>query len=149
MSVCQARSLAAGRSRSRALRREAAGPADMTSRDYMADSSGHYAVHEEALKDEARVVAYQAAILHTVQCTVQCTALTSSGYGSGLLCMLAAQPGDAMVIGVDYSAIADTGPAPDMLHYTDTMIVEFKLDAGGDGPASEHELERLVRAVTR
>ena len=63
--------------------------------------------------------------------------------------MLAAQAGAAMVIGMDYSAIADTGPAPDMLHCTDTMIVEFKLDAGGDGPASEHELERVVRAVTR
>ena len=81
--------------------------AELTSHDFFSDPSGHFAVHEEALGDVARVAAYRQAILANRRLFKGKTVL-NVGCGSCLLAMLAAQAGAARVIAMDHSAIVET-----------------------------------------
>lgn len=79
---------------------------DMTSKDYYFDSYGHYAIHEEMLKDEIRTSTYRKAIewnAHLFQDKV----VMDVGCGTGILSMFAAKAGAKCVIAVDCSNIVD------------------------------------------
>jgi len=81
-----------------------AGGADMTSRDYYADSYAHFGIHEEMLKDEVRTISYKNAICNNPHLFKGKTVL-DVGCGTGILCMFAAKAGAKKVIGVDMSNI--------------------------------------------
>jgi len=78
---------------------------DMTSEDYFNDPLGHFAVHEELLKDESRMQGWQAAILDNSH-LFRGKVVLEVGCGCGLLSMLAADAEAARVIAIEKSAIA-------------------------------------------
>lgn len=80
------------------------GGADMTSKDYYADSYAHFGIHEEMLKDEVRTISYKNAICNNPHLFKGKTVL-DVGCGTGILCMFAARAGAKKVIGVDMSNI--------------------------------------------
>lgn len=79
---------------------------DMTSKDYYFDSYGHYAIHEEMLKDETRTSTYMKAIEWN-QHLFQDRVVMDVGCGTGILSMFAAKAGAKCVIAVDCSHIVD------------------------------------------
>merc|ERR1712013_122725 len=78
---------------------------DMTSEDYFNDPLGHFALHEELLKDESRMQGWQAAILDNSH-LFRGKVVLEVGCGCGLLSMLAADAEAARVIAIEKSAIA-------------------------------------------
>ena len=80
--------------------------ADMTSRDYYADSYAHFGIHEEMLKDEVRTRSYRNSIINNPHLFKDKIVL-DVGCGTGILCMFAAKAGAKKVIGVDMSNIID------------------------------------------
>lgn len=80
---------------------------DMTSKDYYFDSYGHYAIHEEMLKDEIRTTTYKKAIEWN-QHLFQDKVVMDVGCGTGILSMFAARAGAKCVIAVDCSNIVES-----------------------------------------
>lgn len=80
---------------------------DLTSKDYYFDSYGHYAIHEEMLKDEVRTSTYMKAIEWN-QHLFQDKVVMDVGCGTGILSMFAAKAGAKCVIAIDCSNIVDS-----------------------------------------
>ncbi|KAF8518715.1 S-adenosyl-L-methionine-dependent methyltransferase [Gautieria morchelliformis] len=80
--------------------------ANMTSRDYYADSYAHFGIHEEMLKDTVRTGSYRNAMYNNEHLFKDRTVL-DVGCGTGILSMFAAKAGAKKVVGIDMSNIID------------------------------------------
>ena len=78
-----------------------------TSKDYYFDSYGHYAIHEEMLKDEVRTSTYMKSIEWN-QHLFRDKVVMDVGCGTGILSMFAAKAGAKCVIAIDCSSIVDS-----------------------------------------
>ncbi|PWN51502.1 S-adenosyl-L-methionine-dependent methyltransferase [Violaceomyces palustris] len=115
------------------------GTADMTSKDYYADSYAHFGIHEEMLKDEVRTLSYRNAIQNNPHLFKDKIVL-DVGCGTGILCMFAAKAGAKKVIGVDMSNIIDqakviveTNGFADVITLVKGKLEEVDLGLGPDG----------------
>lgn len=79
---------------------------EQTSKDYYFDSYGHYAIHEEMLKDEIRTTTYRRAIEWNQHLFADKVVL-DVGCGTGILSLFAAKAGAKCVIAIDCSSIVD------------------------------------------
>lgn len=79
---------------------------DLTSQDYYFDSYGHYAIHEEMLKDEIRTATYRKAIEWNQHLFADKVVL-DVGCGTGILSLFAAKAGAKCVIAIDCSSIVE------------------------------------------
>ena len=75
-------------------------------KDYYFESYGHFGIHEEMLKDDARTLAYRNAIYRN-RSHFEGKVVLDVGCGTGILCLFAASAGAKLVIGVDNSNIID------------------------------------------
>lgn len=81
-------------------------PEDMTSKEYYLDSSAHFAVHEELLKDEIRTKTFRNAIMNNRQLFKDKVVL-DVGCGVGLFSLFAAKAGAKLVIAVEKSNVIE------------------------------------------
>ncbi|CAJ0574483.1 unnamed protein product, partial [Mesorhabditis spiculigera] len=83
----------------------AAGPTELTSRDYYFDSYAHFGIHEEMLKDEVRTTTYRNSIYHNKH-LFKDKVVMDVGSGTGILSMFAATAGAKKVFAIEFSAMA-------------------------------------------
>ncbi|CAF3372084.1 unnamed protein product [Rotaria sp. Silwood1] len=81
-------------------------PEDMTSKEYYLDSSAHFAVHEELLKDEIRTKTFRNAIINNRHLFKDKIVL-DIGCGVGIFSLFAAKAGAKMVIAVEKSNVIE------------------------------------------
>jgi len=81
-------------------------PEDMTSKEYYLDSSAHFAVHEELLKDEIRTKTFRNAIINNRHLFKDKIVL-DIGCGVGTFSLFAAKAGARMVIAVEKSNVIE------------------------------------------
>jgi len=81
-------------------------PEDMTSKEYYLDSSAHFAVHEELLKDEIRTKTFRNAIINNRH-LFKDKILLDIGCGVGIFSLFAAKAGAKMVIAVEKSNVIE------------------------------------------
>ena len=70
----------------------------LTCKDHYLDSSAHFGISKEMLKDEALTLMYQNSMFHSRHLFVDNMVL-DLGSGQGILCMFAAKAGARKVIG--------------------------------------------------
>ncbi|CAF3103620.1 unnamed protein product [Rotaria sp. Silwood2] len=95
-------------------------PEDMTSKEYYLDSTAHFAVHEELLKDEIRTKTFRNAIINNRHLFKDKIVL-DIGCGVGIFSLFAAKAGAKMVIARNY--LLDN-----CLHQLETIEFEYKDD---------------------
>ncbi|CAF0942055.1 unnamed protein product [Rotaria sp. Silwood1] len=81
-------------------------PEDMTSKEYYLDSSAHFAVHEELLKDEIRTKTFRNAMINNRHLFKDKIVL-DIGCGVGIFSLFAAKAGAKMVIAVEKSNVIE------------------------------------------
>ncbi|CAF1106864.1 unnamed protein product [Adineta steineri] len=81
-------------------------PEDMTSKEYYLDSTAHFAVHEELLKDEIRTKTFRNAIINNRHLFKDKVVL-NIGCGIGIFSLFAAKAGAKMVIAVEKSNVIE------------------------------------------
>jgi len=81
-------------------------PEDMTSKEYYLDSTAHFAVHEELLKDEIRTKTFRNAIINNRHLFKDKIVL-DIGCGVGIFSLFAAKAGAKMVIAVEKSNVIE------------------------------------------
>ncbi|CAF3162533.1 unnamed protein product [Rotaria socialis] len=81
-------------------------PEDMTSKEYYLDSSAHFAVHEELLKDDIRTKTFRNAIINNRHLFKDKIVL-DIGCGVGIFSLFAAKAGAKMVIAVEKSNVIE------------------------------------------
>ncbi|CAF4594297.1 unnamed protein product [Rotaria socialis] len=81
-------------------------PEDMTSKDYYLDSTAHFAVHEELLKDEIRTKTFRNAIINNRHLFKDKVVL-DIGCGVGIFSLFAAKAGAKLVIAVEKSNVIE------------------------------------------
>ncbi|CAF4325839.1 unnamed protein product, partial [Adineta steineri] len=81
-------------------------PEDMTSKEYYLDSTAHFAVHEELLKDEIRTKTFRNAMINNRHLFKDKVVL-NIGCGVGIVSLFAAKAGAKMVIAVEKSNVIE------------------------------------------
>lgn len=81
-------------------------PEDMTSKEYYLDSTAHFAVHEELLKDEIRTKTFRNAIINNRHLFKDKVVL-DIGCGVGVFSLFAAKAGAKLVIAVEKSNVIE------------------------------------------
>ncbi|CAF1382468.1 unnamed protein product [Adineta steineri] len=81
-------------------------PEDMTSKEYYLDSTAHFAVHEELLKDEIRTKTFRNAMINNRHLFKDKVVL-NIGCGVGIFSLFAAKAGAKMVIAVEKSNVIE------------------------------------------
>ncbi|CAF0869780.1 unnamed protein product [Adineta ricciae] len=81
-------------------------PEDMTSKEYYLDSTAHFAVHEELLKDEIRTKTFRNAMISNRHLFKDKVVL-DIGCGVGIFSLFAAKAGAKMVIAVEKSNVVE------------------------------------------
>ncbi|CAF0723976.1 unnamed protein product [Didymodactylos carnosus] len=81
-------------------------PEDMTSKEYYLDSTAHFAVHEELLKDEIRTKTFRNAIINNRHLFKDKVVL-DVGCGVGIFALFAAKAGAKLVIAVEKSNVIE------------------------------------------